>query len=99
MLFRSNPVDDRDIKLPTDGFRAPTAFEQLIGNMDSNGRNGASRPMPSTNPESPTNPQVGYGDDTLTAPSSATAKADKAEGKPRKSSREAKAATPGFNLN
>ncbi len=94
-----NPVDDRDIKLPTDGFRAPTAFEQLIGNMDSNGRNGASRPMPSTNPESPTNPQVGYGDDTLTAPSSATAKADKAEGKPRKSSREAKAATPGFNLN
>src|SRR5690606_14720447 len=26
-----NPIDDKDIVLPTDGFRAPNAFQQLLG--------------------------------------------------------------------
>ena len=96
-----NPVDDKDIKLPTDGFRAPTAFEQFMGNMDNKGRSGETRPMPTTDPESPTNPKVGYSDEALSPSSERSADDDeKSRGKSRKRDREAKAAAaPGFSLN
>lgn len=62
-----NPVDDKDIKLPTDGYGSPNVFEQLLGNMESNGRSkgkdGSERPMPSAAPAEPAAPQVGAIDD------------------------------------
>jgi pilus assembly protein CpaC len=41
-----NPVNANDIKLPTDGYNAPTAIQQLLGNMDQDGVTGGSRPKP-----------------------------------------------------
>lgn len=87
-----NPVDDKDIKLPTDGYGSPNVFEQLVGNMESNGRSkgeeGSERPMPSAAPAEPAAPQVGAVDDD-----------DKDR---RKSSRKARQAAadiqPGFSL-
>lgn len=53
------PVNDSEIKLPTDGFRAPNVLEQLIGNVESNGKSGATRPMPrASNEGEPVGPEV-----------------------------------------
>ncbi|WP_338466493.1 type II and III secretion system protein family protein [Novosphingobium sp. ZN18A2] len=40
------PVSDGDIKLPTDGYQAPNEIQRLLGNMDNDGKSGATRPMP-----------------------------------------------------
>jgi pilus assembly protein CpaC len=42
-----NPVDASEIKLPTDGFRASTAVQQLLGHMEADGVTGGDRPKPS----------------------------------------------------
>lgn len=56
-----NPVDDNEIKLPTDGFSAPTAFQQIIMNQETDGVSGAARPMPhAAQPATP--PAVGVND-------------------------------------
>lgn len=88
------PVNDGDIKLPTDGFRAATEFEQTIGNMDSKGISGGSRPGPTTAPaQAPVaTPKVGAADDAgLTS-----------DGKPRKKGKAERraeaAAAPGFSF-
>ena len=41
-----NPVDAKDIKLPTDGFNSADALQQVLGNRETSGRP-APRPMPS----------------------------------------------------
>lgn len=41
------PVDDKDIVLPTDGLRSVPEFERLLLNKNTDGVTGASRPMPS----------------------------------------------------
>ncbi|GMM60944.1 type II and III secretion system protein family protein [Novosphingobium pituita] len=41
-----NPVDAKDIKLPTDGFNSANALQQVLGNRETSGRP-APRPMPS----------------------------------------------------
>ncbi|OCC25653.1 secretion system protein [Croceicoccus estronivorus] len=98
--FLVNPVDDKDIKLPTDGFHAPTAFEQFMGNMEAKGRSNETRPMPTADPEVPTDPQLGSSDNALTAPSARADKKDKSRSKSRKSDSKAKeAAAPGFSIN
>lgn len=84
------PVDAAEIKLPTDGYRAPNAVQQLLGNMDNDGVTGAARPKPTAAPDRAANPTVGADD------------SEQREGKQRKrSEREASAAAipaPGFNL-
>lgn len=40
------PVDANDIKLPTDGFRAPTTLQQILGNLENDGVTGGDRPKP-----------------------------------------------------
>jgi len=57
-----NPVNANDIKLPTDGFQAPTAFQQLLGNMESDGVTGGDRPKPSAEGEGVPAPRIGYDD-------------------------------------
>lgn len=82
-----NPVNDGDIKLPTDGLKNPNEIQRLLGNMMTDGDSGAARPKPTAapaaNPAPPPGPSVG---------------AAPASGKARKSNRSAAAPAPGFNL-
>ena len=55
------PVNDRDIRLPTDGFQAPTAGQQLFLNQETDGVSGGGRPVPRTATET-VNPQVSAAD-------------------------------------
>ncbi|OYW46128.1 MAG: secretion system protein [Sphingomonadales bacterium 32-68-7] len=57
-----NPVDDSEIKLPTDGLQTPTAIEQFLLNKETDGISGGSRPMPRPAEETPAAPQVGTND-------------------------------------
>jgi pilus assembly protein CpaC len=52
-----NPVDDKDIVLPTDGFNAPNTFQQLLG-MDNDGVSGGDRPKPTAAGEGAAAPAV-----------------------------------------
>jgi pilus assembly protein CpaC len=47
------PVNDSEIVLPTDGYHAPNALEQWLGNVDNNGVSGESRPKPRSNSDAP----------------------------------------------
>ena len=53
------PVNDRDIRLPTDGYRAATAAEQFLLNREHNGVSGELRPMPRAADPAPANPAIG----------------------------------------
>jgi pilus assembly protein CpaC len=87
------PTDASAIKLPTDGFKAPNAIQQLIGNMENDGVSGGSRPMPSAAPDRNAGPSVG----AANADSPSQAKNDRKSR--RKADRETAALpAPGFNL-
>jgi pilus assembly protein CpaC len=47
------PVNDGDIVLPTDGFHAPNAADQFLGNMDNAGVSGERRPGPTSSSDAP----------------------------------------------
>lgn len=56
------PVDAKDIKLPTDGFRAADAVQQVLGNQESAPSNGETRPLPTEREgtvQGPPPPKVG----------------------------------------
>lgn len=57
-----NPVNANDIRLPTDGFRAPTAAQQFFENLESDGETGGERPKPSATGEGAAAPKVGFND-------------------------------------
>ncbi len=93
-----NPVDANDIKLPTDGFRAPTAFQQFFGNAESDGESGKDRPMPRAAPSEDQQPKVGSLDQPAALPSPDN---DRKSKKARKEERRAEvtsAPVPGFSL-
>ena len=86
------PVDERDIHLPTDGFRSPNDAQRLLGYLENDGVSGASRPMPTTatvvgEPATPAAPAISY--DAASAPVPAEA---------RREERSAEAAAPGFSF-
>jgi pilus assembly protein CpaC len=86
-----NPVNDSDIKLPTDGFRAPTALQQLIG-MENDGISGGDRPKPRYADEGVADPQVSMdAKDEEDAVLNAGADGEATE-------KRADAAAPGFSL-
>ncbi|HSG34093.1 MAG TPA: type II and III secretion system protein family protein [Sphingomonadaceae bacterium] len=87
-----NPVDANDIILPTDGFRAPTAFQQYLGNMEQDGVSGGDRPKPTAVGEEAPPPQVSL-DDQSTLPAEAFA-----EGRGNDDKQAAANPTPGFSL-
>ena len=93
-----NPVDAKDIKLPTDGYITPNELQSTFGGMDNNGKSGGERPGPTAAPErqDATVPKVGI----LEESSSPLAKADgdKKNKRDRKGKKSADAA-PGFSLN
>jgi pilus assembly protein CpaC len=91
-----NPVDSKDIKLPTDGFKAPNILQSTFGNMESDGKSGASRPLPSQGNDKA--PDAGMG---LLTPASPGQTLPAKPEKPSKNRRSAAsdAPAPGFNLN
>jgi len=94
------PVDAKDIKLPTDGFRSAGEIEQLIGYKDNAGVSGEQRPGPTAaQPEAP-EPKVSTADPAAIVPTGEQ-KPQRAEKKGRKPERAANAepvAAPGFSL-
>ena len=88
------PVDDKDIHLPTDGFRAPDAGQQFLFNKENNGVSGAQRPMPRAAEEPAPPPAVSI-EDQATDPR-ASVDADRNKG--IKDQKQAEAATPGFSF-
>ena len=93
-----NPVDASAIKYPTDGFQTPTELKRLLGNMENEGKSGATRPLPRAADEGPVpaGPQVG----SLVQPTApALARTDDGKGDKRaRKDRQAAAAKPGFSL-
>jgi pilus assembly protein CpaC len=96
-----NPVDASEIKLPTDGFRAPTALQQLLQNQDNDGISGGERAKPSEKPGPvKANPKVGLLDEPRSdTPAAAPAVREvRRSPEPRPKGRQTVAATPGFSL-
>ncbi|MBO0748972.1 MAG: type II and III secretion system protein family protein [Porphyrobacter sp.] len=87
-----NPVDDSEIKLPTDGFRAAEAGDQWLMNEENGGVSGATRPMPRPAEQPAPPPSVGVIDQ---APQPAT---DKDRRTPAKVAQNTDPVTPGFSL-
>ena len=87
-----NPVDAKDIVLPTDGLRTPNDFERVLGNMMTGGDAGGSRPKPTTAPDRAPAPQVGGLDAPASAPAQGNARAPQGR-------TAAAVPAPGFDLN
>ena len=86
------PIEESDVHLPTDGFRAPTEIQRLLGNQYHDGQSGGKRPVPTaTGGITTAAPTVGA-NDTGTALSTAIAPSQ-----PRRDEKVASAA-PGFSF-
>lgn len=94
------PVDASQIKLPTDGFRAATELQSLIGYQDNDGQSGASRPMPTVKDGNAPPPSVSQYDPAAIVPGSGSdERTADAKNSKRKKERTADAnAVPGFSL-
>ncbi len=92
-----NPVNAKDIKLPTDGFHSANEFEQLLGYQNNAGISSEQRPGPTAaEPDAP-EPKVSAADPVGIVPTQPE-KPRRAEKKSRKPERAASAAAPGFSL-
>ena len=86
-----NPVDAKDIKLPTDGFQSPTFIQSAIANMESGSKSNVSRPLPSNGTDKAPQPDVSLQQDAAPPRNSAE--------KPKKRGNTASnAPAPGFDL-
>jgi pilus assembly protein CpaC len=89
------PVNAGDIKLPTDGFKAPTDAERVLLGQTHSGTSGEQRPIPTTAPSS--GPVIGS--TQLPAGPSLPAPAQQAKALPANGPKTAAAsATPGFSF-
>jgi pilus assembly protein CpaC len=91
------PVDAKDIKLPTDGYRSAGELEQFLGFQNNAGVSGEQRPGPQSSQGDAPQPQVSDADPAAIVPN-APEKPRRADKKNRKDEREANAAAPGFSL-
>ncbi|MEM9084473.1 MAG: type II and III secretion system protein family protein [Pseudomonadota bacterium] len=90
------PVNERDIKLPTDGFHTSNEFEQLLGFREQSGVSGESRPGPTAaQPDAPTPDISAVDPDARMNNSSSKSQRAKKSGKDK---RTADAAAPGFSF-
>ena len=106
-----NPVNDGDIKLPTDGYQNPDTVQQVLGNIIADGKSGAVRPHPTSATQQATNAKVGMADKPVIGadlpgppngqkPQSGPATAANSEpAKSRRAVKTADANLPGFTLN
>lgn len=88
-----NPVDAKDIKLPTDGVQSPNMLQQVLGNMVSDGKSEVSRPLPTTAPDKAPQPDV-----SLKDPAAPTTREQRRAERRDRGSASNDAAAPGFNL-
>ncbi|OGS49883.1 MAG: secretion system protein [Erythrobacter sp. RIFCSPHIGHO2_12_FULL_63_10] len=91
------PVNDSDIKLPTDGFRAANELQSFIGYRENAGVSGEARPGPTASDKDAPPPAVGAYDPAAILPGEQPTQRQ-AQDKPRKKDRRADAATPGFSF-
>lgn len=97
------PVNGNDIKLPTDGYKAPTDVERVLLGQLSSGTSGGKRPTPTMEAAPPAAPAIGA--TAPLAPAAAmplpTAGADEkvANAGSGKKTKKAAAPAPGFSLN
>jgi pilus assembly protein CpaC len=91
------PVDAKDIKLPTDGYRSANEIQQLLGYQNNAGVSGEARPLPMDGDPTAPQPRVSEADPAAIVPTQPE-KPRRADKKNRKDEREAKAAAPGFSL-
>ena len=92
------PVDAKDIKLPTDGYRTANEIDQLLGYRNNSGVSGEQRPGPTSSDQEAPTPKVSEIDPAVVTPTNPE-KPRRAEKKSRKGERSAAAsATPGFSL-
>lgn len=94
------PVDASEIKLPTDGFRAATELQSLLGYRDNDGVSGASRPMPTVRDGNAPPPSVSQYNPAAAVPGSQPDErtANAKESKRKKERTADAAAVPGFSL-
>lgn len=94
------PVNARDIALPTDAYENPNVLEQWLGFQDQAGKSGGSRPMPTVQNQDAPPPSVSRIDPQAVLPAQASNEEDSKNNRKRKKrERSAKAdATPGFSL-
>ena len=85
------PVNDSDIVLPTDGYQAPNAVEQFLGNFENGGVTEGGRPMPHAAGEAPL-PAVGLEGSDAPAPVADNRR------RPDQGAERADAAAPGFSI-
>lgn len=89
-----SPVDDKDIRLPTDGFQVPGELQRLFGNQAHDGQSGGTRPGPTVSgAEAVAAPQVGAAGPAAETGTVATAQPSQ----PRREEKVANAA-PGFSF-
>jgi pilus assembly protein CpaC len=86
------PIEERDVRLPTDGYRAPGELERVFGMQAHGGQSGGQRPMPTAVGGPAPAPQVSAG---ATAQPDAAATAQPSQ--PRREEKVAGAA-PGFSF-
>ncbi|MGB3795536.1 MAG: type II and III secretion system protein family protein [Alteraurantiacibacter sp.] len=86
-----NPVSDREIRLPTDGFAVPNGVSQFLLGQETNGTSGAARPMPRAANPAPAGPAVSVTDQNGAALAGGQNPAGAA-------TQTASAATPGFSI-
>lgn len=91
------PVNDSDIKLPTDGFHAANEFQQFLGYRENAGVSGEARPGPTASDNEAPPPVVGAYDPAAIVPGDQPTQRV-AQDKPRKKERRAEVATPGFSF-
>ena len=91
------PVDAKDIKLPTDGYRSANELEQFLGYQNNSGVSGEQRPGPVAGGQDAPQPKVSAAEPSAIVPTQPE-KPRRADKKNRRQEREAAAATPGFSL-
>ena len=90
-----HPVSDSEIKLPTDGFNAPSDMERLLFNRNSSGNSGETRPLPHAQNSVSYTPATPGFMEAANAPAPAPA----AKGKAPKAKKETKGkSSPGFSF-
>lgn len=93
-----NPVDAKDIKLPTDGYASSGELSQLLAFRDHNGVSGSERPGPTAAPTDQAGPRFGDAGDAPIGPAQPQQQPRRAEKKGGKSQRDAALAAPGFSF-
>lgn len=90
--FLVRPVNDTEIALPTDGFRAPNAAEQFFLNSENASVPGETRPMPRAEGAAAPTPEVSFNGQS-SVPLASDNRLQPGDGAER-----AEAATPGFSI-